>query len=590
MESVIKVLIYACKIHCGKSAPSKKDVAAVLTLLEREGLLHSPHEVYDPGRWDSLTAALSQRAMSTQRAAELKTWGLILGALKATREEKTAEDLARDFLGLGLRGDSGEVAEIKGGGGGMGPPNSPGNDKKEGEKMATAKEGTTLETIAPEKTEEQRATAPPPYPCLYPSLKNLAGEGNDERKLGGGERAQPLNLEPLCSPVLPACPALPETEIPAPCPLTDWGKIREELRAAELSAECRAFPVETRREGPVWVPLNPKTVARLAETIEKKGLRSPATISALEAIVAPGPMLPYDIEGLMKVVLEPVQFTLWKEEWSVQIRAVVAAASRDPRHLANGRESGEHTSFARLLGYGEGMVGSPEGQLRHLRPGELLATTEAAVAAFRRFARTAEPPSPWSDIMQGPTESFQDFANRLIRAVEESELPRTAHNAIIVDCLKQKSHKNIKDLIRAAPDSLNTPGDIIKYVLEKQKTTPLTNEGLALVAAMSASESQSKGPCFKCGQFGHLRAHCGNFGNRRPGNSNINLTCQACGKGGHSARQCRKFVLLLQGNERGEAPRAQGPSPLNMNGPVSHRGGRGQTPQPHQPPLFSRPQ
>ena len=65
METVIKVIAHACKIYHGKHAPSQKEIAAVLSLLEREGLLTSPHDICDHNNWDSITAALSQRAMVT---------------------------------------------------------------------------------------------------------------------------------------------------------------------------------------------------------------------------------------------------------------------------------------------------------------------------------------------------------------------------------------------------------------------------------------------------------------------------------------------------------------------------------------------
>ena len=51
MEAVIKVIVHACKIYNGKHAPSQKEIAAVLSLLEREGLLTSLHEIYDHNNW-----------------------------------------------------------------------------------------------------------------------------------------------------------------------------------------------------------------------------------------------------------------------------------------------------------------------------------------------------------------------------------------------------------------------------------------------------------------------------------------------------------------------------------------------------------
>jgi len=70
-------------------------------------------------------------------------------------------------------------------------------------------------------------------------------------------------------------------------------------------------------EGPEWAPLDPKGFRRL---IEKKGLTSPLTLNVLESLTESGPMLPYDIENLMHMVLKPVQYTLWKEEWSTEFK------------------------------------------------------------------------------------------------------------------------------------------------------------------------------------------------------------------------------------------------------------------------------
>ncbi|XP_042674160.1 uncharacterized protein LOC122160035 [Centrocercus urophasianus] len=106
MEAVIKVIFHACKIYCGKNVPSKKEISATLSLLEKEGLLSSPSDLYDPDSWDSFTAALSQRTMLTQKAAEFKVWGLILTALRKAKEEKIAGDRARELLGLGPGGGS----------------------------------------------------------------------------------------------------------------------------------------------------------------------------------------------------------------------------------------------------------------------------------------------------------------------------------------------------------------------------------------------------------------------------------------------------------------------------------------------------
>ena len=170
------------------------------------------------------------------------------------------------------------------------------------------------------------------------------------------------------------------------------------------------------------------------------------------------------------------------------------------------------TSIQRLLGRAVG-VASPQGQLAKLRPGELIAATDAVVEVFNKLVHKAEPPAPCTDLTQGPNESFQSFADRLLAAAEGSDLLEPAQGPVIIDCLQQKSHDSVKALLRAHPSTLNTPGEVIQYVLDKLKVAPLTNEGLAraTVAAVGPRQQRSlqqQGLCFRCGQYGHIRAQC----------------------------------------------------------------------------------
>ena len=88
MEHVLKVLLQCCEDYFGKYAPSKKDIHAVISRLEQEGEVKAPQEILDHRRWDDLTSDFAQHIMSAQEGrSELKTWGLILGALKAARVE-----------------------------------------------------------------------------------------------------------------------------------------------------------------------------------------------------------------------------------------------------------------------------------------------------------------------------------------------------------------------------------------------------------------------------------------------------------------------------------------------------------------------
>jgi len=71
-----------------------------------------------------------------------------------------------------------------------------------------------------------------------------------------------------------------------------------------------AFPVIVSNHGPEWVPPDPGGVACLVEFMDKRGLKSPLTLYALQPLTALGPLLPRDITNLMRMVLRLVQYTL----------------------------------------------------------------------------------------------------------------------------------------------------------------------------------------------------------------------------------------------------------------------------------------
>lgn len=88
--------------------------------------------------------------------------------------------------------------------------------------------------------------------------------------------------------------------------MTGWNWIRSEAEGKGIVPE--AFRVIVSDRGPEWMPLDPKSVARLVEFLDGVGLKSPLMLNALHALTAPGPLLPYDITNLMCMVLKPVQY------------------------------------------------------------------------------------------------------------------------------------------------------------------------------------------------------------------------------------------------------------------------------------------
>ena len=185
--------------------------------------------------------------------------------------------------------------------------------------------------------------------------------------------------------------------------MTDWNQIRSEALGKGIVPE--AFLVIMSDRGPEWVLPDPGGVKRLMEFMDKRGLKSPLTLNALQALTAPGPLLPHDITNLVYVVLKPVQYTLWETDWMAKLEGHAGAAEAGPGRPLCG------SSVQWLSGRAMG-VALPQGQLANLRPGELIVATDAMVEAFNKLAHKAEPPALWTDITQGPNESFQSFADR----------------------------------------------------------------------------------------------------------------------------------------------------------------------------------
>ena len=522
MDHVLKVLLQFCKDYFGKYAPSKKAIHAFISRLEREGEVKAPHEILDHRRWDDLTSEFAQHIMSAQEGgSELKTWGLILGALKAARVEGKVLVEARYLLGLG---GGGETPDPRGSDGGSGAVSCRGREETEppmtvGE-MAPA-EPTALSSKEDKQQESERLLSrpPPPYPdpsggTLYPLSElrqcyltqggggscDLHGQDQLTAHMGRDQTKGPSNADRGRS--------LPSLVTPRGGGASDSVEEKE-----GIGFECRgkgivpeAFRVIVSDRGPEWVPPDPGGVTRLVEFMDKRGLKSPLTLNALQTLAALGPLLPRDITNLMRVVLRLVQYTLWETDWMAELGGRAGATGVGPRRSLHG------TGIQRLSGKAVG-VASPQGQLARLRPGELIAATDAMVEAFNKLVHKAEPPAPCTDITQGPNESFQSFADRLLAAAEGSDLLEPAQGPVIIDCLQQKSHDNVKALLRAHPSTLNTPGEVIQYVLDKLKVAHLTNEGLAtaIVVAVGPRQQRSlqqQGLCFRCGQYGHVRAQC----------------------------------------------------------------------------------
>ena len=97
----------------------------------------------------------------------------------------------------------------------------------------------------------------------------------------------------------------------------------------------------------------------------------------------------------MRVVHRLVQYTLWETDGRAELGGRAGGAGVGLGHSRCG------TGIQQLSGRAVG-VASPQGQSVKLRPGELIAATDAMVEVFNKLVHKAEPPAPCTDITQGP--------------------------------------------------------------------------------------------------------------------------------------------------------------------------------------------
>ncbi|XP_042722709.1 uncharacterized protein LOC122177401 [Lagopus leucura] len=263
MESVIKLLHQACKDYFSEDAPSEKDIAAVLTRLEEEWNLPSPQGILDPTRWDAFTSALAQRAIEEQKVAELKIWGLVLGALRAAREEDRIPEAARVMMGLEfnntVRNGAGSVLSCRSpeeentanmpsamatnisfapSAPPSAPLSAPASHKQIEEDCAELSALLSCKTA--QVQESKVAETPQPYPGqpLYPSLCNLTPPVGAGKKVSWDGTLAVSSQEVECS----------NTQGGGDCGKglgTDWSKVREVVE--EKTAERKGSDVSYRR-------------------------------------------------------------------------------------------------------------------------------------------------------------------------------------------------------------------------------------------------------------------------------------------------------------------------------------------------------
>ncbi|XP_048786361.1 uncharacterized protein LOC125686433 [Lagopus muta] len=319
MDQVIKLVLQFCKDYHSRNAPSKKDISVVLIRLEKEWNLPSSQDILDPDKWDQFTSTLAQRAIEEQKAAELKIWGLILGALKAAREEDRIPEAARVTIGLEFtnteRSGAGSVLSCRSpeeenaadmpsamatnissapSAPPFAPPSASASHKQVEEDCAEL--SALLSCNTGQVQECKVVETPQPYPRqpLYPSLCNLIPPAGAGKEVSWDGTLAVSSLEVDCS----------NTQRGMDCGQgsgTDWSKVREAVE--EKTAERKGSDVTYRHSddnvrpalstliapegvGGVWAALSAQ-VAPVGERQNDESLRTHSLPQHSDPLIRP---------------------------------------------------------------------------------------------------------------------------------------------------------------------------------------------------------------------------------------------------------------------------------------------------------------
>ncbi|RMB89730.1 hypothetical protein DUI87_33927 [Hirundo rustica rustica] len=157
---------------------------------------------------------------------------------------------------------------------------------------------------------------------------------------------------------------------------------------------------------PRWERLDHEVVKDLMRAIGDSGLGSPNFKQLLKGTFKIYDLAPFDLKSLASMILTDSQFIIWVAKW------------RKALELRNKYQGGTNAGFTVAQLAGDPPLDNPAHQAR-LFPQEVLTDIKnAARKEMVQIPPTGVTENLYSDIKQGPSESFTSFIDRLMQAVD----------------------------------------------------------------------------------------------------------------------------------------------------------------------------
>ncbi|RMC20308.1 hypothetical protein DUI87_01155 [Hirundo rustica rustica] len=267
-----------------------------------------------------------------------------------------------------------------------------------------------------------------------------------------------------------------------------------------MGSRSMAMPVtyDAQDANPRWEQLDHEAVKDLIKAIRDSGLGSPYFKQLLKGTFNIYDLTPFDLKSLASMILTNSQFIIWEAKWR-----------RALNDLRDKYQGGANAGFTVAQLAGDPPLDNPARQAR-LFPREVLTDIKnAAQKAMVQIPPTGVTENIYTDINQGPSESFTSFIDRLTQAVDR-QISDDGVKPHLLRCLAfVNANPECKRIISAMPGQPSM-AEVIEgcsKVGTPQHIAVVLGDQVEKVIKDAFANFQQR-QCYKCGKQGHFKKDC----------------------------------------------------------------------------------